>query len=197
MTCRHATMLIHLNRPGDLSEGELRRLREHLARCVACQLETERVHQSPLEDSLPGRETLDDNRIDNGVAKVLQAIETLNPADSRHFASGTRLSHIILSPRFRLATSLATALCVLTFLVQGVLVMRDLSHIEATLSYAANVSRSSSLHPSFSSQSFLRQRMGMSEDPLQAIAKSVDSRLMRVASSYLSIHAKQLIPTKH
>ncbi len=183
MTCGHAKMLLHLNRPGELSEKERERLRVHLSTCVACRQEFDAVGHSGLERFFSRLDGVEDIPVERNLADIMAAIDDLRSSGKRSSTSTERFFQFLLSPRFRYASATAAVTCLLTLILQGVFLVRDLSHIEAQMTTARTAMPLSLLPPSVSTRSLFYQWIGK------------DPHLIPLATAELGLRAKPPVPT--
>ena len=215
MTCRKARILIHLNRPGELSEKNFLALQNHLSTCVSCNEEMEYVRQTPLESPHLKLDTPDSIQVHRNVDRVLAAIRTLPASKTDAVTHPYRLGSMMLSRRVRYGTAVLAATCILAFLVQGVSVIYDASQVEEQLSTANTAEHSIILQLPASPRSLGRQvdletmrafpeweqilqafEQSHEAGIARAVLSSADPRLVRAAASVLTSHAISPFPSK-
>jgi hypothetical protein len=135
MSCTKYRRMLHLHRPGELSEREQANLARHLATCAACTAEQQEVLAADrlfqqvrsMEPTAEGPDTI--------TPRVLAALERrASPAQVKTKTSiATRLADMVFAPVTRYATvALATA-CIILFLAQSVATLRTVSTLDRSI----------------------------------------------------------------
>jgi len=124
MSCKHYQILLHLNRPGDISPRQRRKLERHLVQCAACSQEKTRIEKADqyiktVRETTP--KLKEPGLLTAGILRTIRGTQFLPRKNRLDFFSlpGTRLTLIGIS-----------ALLVGAFFLQEFLVLYRVSQLE-------------------------------------------------------------------
>ena len=128
MSCKHYQKLLHLNRPGEISPGQRRKLQRHLNRCAACSKEKIKIEKADdyiaqVRKTKP--ELSDPGLLSAGIMRTIRGIRFTrrkNPLD------------FLALPKTRLALIWISAILVGIFFLQEFLVLYRVSQLEHKMS---------------------------------------------------------------
>ena len=132
MRCKKYRKLLHLNRPGELTERQQMRLARHLAHCQDCAAELRRIQNADatlrqLREFKP--ELKEPEKLTNEIVQEARGIKsTMRRNPFENFVDG--LLDIIEAPKVRFAMAGFVILLVASFFIQEFTVLYRISNLE-------------------------------------------------------------------
>ena len=139
MDCGKSHRLLHLNKEGELSTRERRRLAEHAQSCKSCALELQRIEQADkyIQRIILARPEVPRPKefVDSVMEKVRQASITGNQSWSSHLLQ--TILDFMVTPRARMATAALTVVALGTFAYQEISLLSGIRALEIKMAAAA------------------------------------------------------------
>ncbi len=159
MSCERYQRLLHLNRSGEISKREADELRQHLRLCEKCSLELQRIARADgFIDRLAAFSPTPKNpeKLTADILRRVQAESSapkpLNPLD--------RFLDFFLLPSVRYATVTIVLLVTMTFMIQLLVMMNNISDLEQRM---ASPARHGAAEATYRMQSKTLQEVAISE----------------------------------
>jgi hypothetical protein len=129
MMCKQYQQLLHLNRPGEISEHEAEDLRQHLLLCEECSLEYQRIRRA--DEFIDRLTSLSPTPSDAGelTAAILHRVRS-EAAPRRPLTPIDRIAEIFLQPLVRYAAVAVVLMITTTLAVQLLTTLNDIYALE-------------------------------------------------------------------
>jgi hypothetical protein len=139
MSCKRYQRLLQLNRPGELSERQARKLESHLGKCSACAAEKKRIAKSQrimaaIKLTVPQLE--DPEKLIAKLTKKAAQIEQVNRKKWSQQVAENLLDWLAL-PKVRMAYAGAVIILTSTFIAQETMIAYQVSRLEARIAQHA------------------------------------------------------------
>ena len=132
MNCKRYQPLLHLNRPGEISEADAAELRQHLTHCESCSLEWQRINNAdklldPLRTYSPASPDAERLTID-----ILRRVRTTTAVE-RSRSMVDRVLDLFLIPGIRYSAAAIILFVITAFAVQSWVLLDGISTLEEQL----------------------------------------------------------------
>ncbi len=133
MSCQYYQKLLHLHRPGELSDRQEKRLRHHLAKCPTCAAERAGILEADRLVSVvrQGRpESIHQQELAADIMRTIRRMSGYPPGRGRLMVTWERVTGLCSLPKVRLALAGMTLFLVGAFFLQEFVILYRVTRLE-------------------------------------------------------------------